>query len=166
MDKIGPYQIVEVVHRGPQPLFRARAKDGHEVAIKAVPVAELTPETRERFTREAETCRRLEHPNLIRVFEMGEADGMLFQAMEMLEGADLGKVMAEGRQLHLGRAARHHGAGLRAACNTRTSISWCIATSSPPISSWKPRGVCVCWISVWCAWRIRNSPRSAPRWAR
>ena len=28
---------------------------------------------------------------------MGEADGMLFQAMEMLEGADLGKVMAEGR---------------------------------------------------------------------
>jgi serine/threonine protein kinase len=52
---------------------------------------------RERFTREAETCRGLEHPNLIRVFEMGEADGMLFQAMEMLEGADLGKVMAEGR---------------------------------------------------------------------
>jgi len=97
MDKIGPYQIVEVIHRGPQPLFRARGKDGHEVAIKAVPIAELTPETRERFTREADTCRRLEHPNLIRVFEMGEADGMLFQAMEILEGADLGKVMAEGR---------------------------------------------------------------------
>ena len=96
-DKIGPYQIVEIIHRGPQPLFRARAKDGHEVALKAVPVANLTPETRERFTREAETCRGLEHPNLIRVFEMGEADGMLFQAMEMLEGADLGKVMSEGR---------------------------------------------------------------------
>ena len=96
-DKIGPFQIVEIIHRGPQPLFRARAKDGHEVAIKAVPVANLTPETRERFTREAETCRGLEHPNLIRVFEMGEADGMLFQAMEMLEGADLGKVMSEGR---------------------------------------------------------------------
>jgi serine/threonine-protein kinase len=97
MDKIGPFQIVEVIHRGPQPLFRARAKDGREVAIKAVPVANLTPETRERFTREAETCRGLEHPNLIRVYEMGEADGMLFQAMEMLEGADLGKVMSEGR---------------------------------------------------------------------
>jgi len=91
-DKIGPFQIVEIIHRGPQPLFRARAKDGHEVALKAVPVANLTAETRERFTREAQTCRGLEHPNLIRVFEMGEADGMLFQAMEMLEGADLGKV--------------------------------------------------------------------------
>jgi serine/threonine-protein kinase len=99
MDKIGPFQIVEIIHRGPQPLFRARARDGREVAIKAVPVANLTPETRERFTREAETCRGLEHPNLIRVYEMGEADGMLFQAMEMLEGADLGKVMSEGRHL-------------------------------------------------------------------
>ncbi len=97
MDKIGPYQIIEIIHRGPQPLFRARATDGREVAIKAIPVAELTAETRERFTREALTCRGLSHPNLIRVFEMGESDGMLFQAMEMLEGADLGKVMAEGR---------------------------------------------------------------------
>jgi serine/threonine protein kinase len=97
MDKIGSFQIVEIIHRGPQPLFRARARDGHEVAIKAIPVANLTAETRERFTREAETCRGLEHPNLIRVFEMGEADGMLFQAMEMLEGADLGKVMSDGR---------------------------------------------------------------------
>src|SRR2546421_3627457 len=91
MDKIGPFQIVEIIHRGPQQLFRARGKDGHDVAIKALPVAGLTPEARECFTREAETCRGLDHPNLVRVFETGEADGMLFQAMEMLEGADLGK---------------------------------------------------------------------------
>ncbi len=97
MDKIGPYQIIEIIHRGPQQLFRARGKDGGEVAIKAIPVAGLAPESRERFTREALTCRGLTHPNLICVYEMGEADGMLFQAMEMLEGADLGKVMAEGR---------------------------------------------------------------------
>ena len=98
MTKIGPFEIIDVIHRGPQQLFRARMKDGREVAIKAVPVVELNEETRERFTREAETCRTLDHPNLIRVFEMGEADGMLYQAMEMLEGADLGKVMAEGRE--------------------------------------------------------------------
>ena len=97
MDKIGPFQILETLHRGPQPLFRARGKDGQEVAVKAIPVANLTPEMRERFTREAETCRTLDHPNLIRVFETGEADGILYQAMELLDGADLGKVMAEGR---------------------------------------------------------------------
>src|SRR3954469_466648 len=98
MDKIGPYQILETLHRGPQPLYKAKTKDGPVVALKGTPVAGLTPEARERFTREAATCRPLEHPNLVRVFEMGEADGMLYQAMELLEGADLGKVMAEGRR--------------------------------------------------------------------
>jgi eukaryotic-like serine/threonine-protein kinase len=97
MDKIGAYQIVETLHRGAQPLFKARAKDGQMVALKALPVAALSAEMRERFTREAETCRKLDHPNLVRVFDMGEADGMLYQAMELLEGADLGKVMAENR---------------------------------------------------------------------
>ena len=97
MDKIGPYQILETLHRGAQPLFKAKAKDGQLVAIKALPIAALSEEARERFMREAETCRKLDHPNLVRVFDMGEADGMLYQAMELLEGADLGKVMAENR---------------------------------------------------------------------
>jgi serine/threonine-protein kinase len=97
MDKIGPYQILETLHRGPQPLFKVKAADGRLLAVKAIPVAGLSEEARQRFTREAETCRTMQHPNLIRVFEMGEADGMLYQAMELLEGADLGKVMAEGR---------------------------------------------------------------------
>jgi serine/threonine-protein kinase len=99
MDKIGPFQIVEIIHRGPQPLFRARGKEGKEVAIKAVSVAGLTEEMRERFMREAEISRGLDHPNVIRVVDAGEADGMLYQAMELLEGADLRKVMSENRPL-------------------------------------------------------------------
>src|SRR5215831_4084081 len=66
MDKIGTYQIVEEMHRGPQPLYRAKAADGRVVALKATPVANLTPEMRERFLREAETCRTLDHANVIR----------------------------------------------------------------------------------------------------
>jgi hypothetical protein len=97
MEKIGPYQIIETIHQGPQPLFKVKAADGRVLAVKAIPVEGLSPEARERFTREAETCRALDHPNLTRVFEVGEADGMLYQAMELLEGADLGKVMGEGR---------------------------------------------------------------------
>jgi serine/threonine protein kinase len=95
MDKIGPYQILETVRRGA--LYRAKGKDGNEVALKAVAVAGLTPEARERFTREAEICRSLDHPNLVKVFDAGEADGYLYQAMEMLQGADLSKVLAENR---------------------------------------------------------------------
>jgi serine/threonine protein kinase len=97
MDKIGPYQIIETIHQGPQPLFKVKAADGRVLAVKAIPVDGLSAEARERFTREAETCRGLDHPNLTRVFEVGEANGMLYQAMELLEGADLGKVMGEGR---------------------------------------------------------------------
>src|SRR5262249_3713417 len=88
---------LESVHRGPQPLYRAKSKDGKEVALKAVAVANLSEEARERFKREAETCRALDHPNVVRMFDAGEADGYLYQAMEMLEGADLGKVMGENR---------------------------------------------------------------------
>jgi serine/threonine protein kinase len=98
MDKIGPYHILEPLFRGPRPMYRAKAADGTLVALKTIPVAGLSEEARERFAREAETCRTLDHPNLIRVFETGEADGFLYQAMELLEGADLNKVLAEGRE--------------------------------------------------------------------
>lgn len=98
MDKIGTYQILEILHRGAQPLYRAKAKDGREVAIKAIPAAGIAPETRERFLREAETAKTLDHPNLVRVFEAGETDGVLYQAMELLVGSDMNKVMAEGRK--------------------------------------------------------------------
>src|ERR1041384_2441776 len=98
MDKIGPYEILEILHQGAQSLYRAKAKDGRVVAVKTIPVATLTEEMRERFEREAEISRTLEHPNLIHVFETGEADGMLYQAMELLEGSDLGKVMTGGQR--------------------------------------------------------------------
>jgi len=99
MDKIGPYQILDTIHRGPQPLFKVKAADGRLLALKAIPLEGLSAEARERFTREAETCRELDHPNVIRAFEIGEADGMLYQAMELLEGADLGKVLGEARPM-------------------------------------------------------------------
>jgi serine/threonine protein kinase/predicted nucleic acid-binding Zn ribbon protein len=98
MDKIGTYQILEVLHRGPQPLYRAKAADGRVVALKAAPAADANAESRERFAREGETCRALDHPHVVRVLDVGEADGMMYQAMEMLDGVDLGKVMAEGRE--------------------------------------------------------------------
>jgi serine/threonine-protein kinase len=98
MDKIGPYQVLEVLHAAPHMFCRAKGKDGKEVALKAIPVSGLSQESRERFTREAETCRTLDHPNIVKIFASGEGDGYLYQAMAMLEGADLSSVLAEGRQ--------------------------------------------------------------------
>src|SRR5437899_5163117 len=97
MDKIGPYQILEILHRGPQPLYKVKAADGRVLAVKAAPVADSSAESKERFLREAEICKSLNHPHVVRVIEAGEAEGQLYQAMELLDGADLGRVMGEGR---------------------------------------------------------------------
>ncbi|HET7540537.1 MAG TPA: protein kinase, partial [Polyangiaceae bacterium] len=48
------------------------------------------PQFAERFSREAKAASRLDHPNSIRVFDFGqEPDGLLYLAMEYVEGCDL-----------------------------------------------------------------------------
>ena len=95
MDKIGAYQILEIVHRGPQPLYRAKAADGRVVALKVIPVAGLSPESRERFLRETETCRTLDHPNLVRVYDSGDVWVLRFAA----QGKEGGEVRVTRAQL-------------------------------------------------------------------
>ena len=46
-------------------------------------------ETRERFYREAKIAGRLQHRNLISVYDMGEDEGRLFMVMELLQGDTL-----------------------------------------------------------------------------
>ena len=57
----------------------------------------LTEENKRRFLREARSVARLQHPNIITVFEFGEVDGKPFIAMELLEGVGLGEAVAAGR---------------------------------------------------------------------
>ena len=99
MEKIGPYQIVDVLHGGPRRLYRVRAADGRLLALKTIEVAGLTADARERFDREAAICKQLDHPNLVKVYDSGEDAGVLYLAMDLLEGADLSKVLAERRPL-------------------------------------------------------------------
>jgi serine/threonine-protein kinase len=97
--KIGTYEIVDTLRGGPRPVYRARSSSGAMVALKTAPVQELDEDGRQRFLREAEICSALEHPNLVRVVDSGEAGGVLFQATELLEGADLRTVLVEKRSL-------------------------------------------------------------------
>lgn len=57
----------------------------------------LTDEDKRRFLREARSVARLQHPNIITVFEFGEVDGKPFIAMELLEGTSLCDAVAAGR---------------------------------------------------------------------
>jgi serine/threonine-protein kinase len=49
------------------------------------------------FEREAGIAARLEHPNLVRTYEVGVADGELFLAMEYVHGAPLSELRARER---------------------------------------------------------------------
>jgi serine/threonine protein kinase len=73
------------------------AKDvlsGHEVAVKTMVLsgtfeAEQLADIKSRFFREAEIVARMEHPNIVTVYEMGEEEGIAYISMEFIKGGDL-----------------------------------------------------------------------------
>ncbi len=69
------------------------------VAIKAVPIAQLRQDgtdAESRFLREAQSAGRLSHPNIVTIYDVGEADGLAYIAMEYLPGATLRDLMDKG----------------------------------------------------------------------
>ncbi len=96
IQRIGSYEILGVLESGTQTIYQARGADGRAVALKTLRVADASSELRQRFEREAEICAYLDCPNLVGVYDSGEADGILYQARELLEGKTLATALAEG----------------------------------------------------------------------
>ncbi len=79
---------------------------GRKVALKVLPPDLADSEDfRHRFERESRLAASLDHPHVIPIFESGEADGVLFIAMRLVEGTDLATLIADGGPLALDRAA-------------------------------------------------------------
>ncbi len=71
---------------------------GRYVAIKVIETSlRADSEYALRFEREAQAIARLEHPNIVRLYRYGEAHGVLYMAMQYVEGADLGFVLNDYR---------------------------------------------------------------------
>jgi serine/threonine protein kinase/WD40 repeat protein len=94
--KFGKFEIErELGHGAMGEVYLARDPIlDRRVALKTVTPALLTsPETLKRFQREARAAARLQHPNIVTIFEVGEVDGTHYIAMELVEGVDLGEAM-------------------------------------------------------------------------
>lgn len=85
-------------------------KEQRRVAVKLIiPQNEesLTRELRQRLLREAGACAKLQHPNIIQVYEVGETDsGDAYMVLELLEGQALGDLLKQKRRLDPKLAAR------------------------------------------------------------
>lgn len=86
-------------------VYRARdEKLGERVALKVVRDAHLaSPSMLERFRREVTTARRIHHPNVVRIHDLGEAEGVLFISMEYVDGESLRSVFERYGRLPLER---------------------------------------------------------------
>ena len=77
------------------------------VALKTVtPALVSSKDTLARFRREARAAARLQHPNIVTIFEVGEVEGTHYIAMELVEGIDLGEAMSPADRFTLEQKIR------------------------------------------------------------
>ena len=99
-EQIGKYKILGEIGQGAMGVVY-KAHDpilNREVAIKTISASlGSDDDLRKRFHREAQAAARLNHPNIITVFDFGEEHGKIYMAMELLEGTDLKDVMSSGQ---------------------------------------------------------------------
>ncbi|MGH9780011.1 MAG: serine/threonine protein kinase, partial [Candidatus Acidiferrales bacterium] len=83
--KIGKYEVLEELGRGAMGVVY-KARDpfiGRLVALKTISPGLLdNPELLKRFYREAQAAGGLQHPNIVIIYDLGEADGLPYIAME------------------------------------------------------------------------------------
>ncbi|HTS11861.1 MAG TPA: serine/threonine-protein kinase [Candidatus Limnocylindrales bacterium] len=115
------YRIVALLGKGGMgEVYRAEdLRLTQTVALKFLPDAMLQDESaRERFHQEVRLAREIAHPNVCRVFDIGETDGRLFLTMEYVDGEDLASLLRRIGQLPQSKGldiARQLCAGLAAA---------------------------------------------------
>src|SRR5687768_13658707 len=96
------YEVLEELGRGGMALvYRARELQlEREVAVKVLPFTfSFDADVVERFQREARTSARLEHPNIISIYRVGQAGRVIYFVMKYLRGGSLSAILGERRRL-------------------------------------------------------------------
>ena len=97
--RLGPYEIMAPLGAGGMgEVYRAKdTRLGREVAIKVLPARfSSSPESRERFEREARAISSLNHARICTLHDVGHQDGVDFLVMEYLEGESLAEKLRKG----------------------------------------------------------------------
>jgi len=98
-ERFGKYLIVgELAVGGMAEVFLGvqRGPEGFQKAVvikRVLPAYNSNPSFVQMFVDEARLAARLEHPNIVRTYEFGEADGQYFTTMEYLPGEDLARTL-------------------------------------------------------------------------
>lgn len=109
---LGRYQVEKELGKGAMGVvYQGRdPKIGRVVAIKTMALSQEfegdeLADARERFFREAETAGRLQHQNIVTIFDAGEEHDLAYIAMEFLKGRDLVDACKDGQLLPPARVA-------------------------------------------------------------
>ncbi len=94
--KLGPYEIQSPLGSGGMgEVYRAiQSSLGRQVAIKVLPAEKVAdPERKQRFVQEAKSASSLNHPNIITIYDIGQAEGIDFISMELVSGKALDRLI-------------------------------------------------------------------------
>jgi serine/threonine-protein kinase len=97
-ESIGKYRIQGVLGRGAMGIVYRGRDDSldRDVAVKVLAASDADADVRARFEREAKAVARLQHPNIVTIYELGEHQGSPYMAMELLDGLDLQQALQAG----------------------------------------------------------------------
>jgi serine/threonine protein kinase len=97
-ERIGRYQILGELGQGAMgTVYRGRDEMlDRDVAVKVMSKGLADADARARFLREARAAARLQHPNIVVIYELGDHEGAPFMALELLEGVDLQRAIDSG----------------------------------------------------------------------
>lgn len=106
-DLFGRFQIVERIHTGVVgELYKAYDPDRDEIVALKMLKGELSyePEVVERFEREAKVAKNLDHPNIIKIYDIGCDDNCHYFSMKFINGPSLRKILEEEGSLSIEKA--------------------------------------------------------------
>ncbi len=104
----GRYDLLELLGAGGMgEVYRARDRELDELVALKVLRADLArdPELVARFRHEVKLARRVTHANVARTFELGQADGVMFCTMQLIDGESLLHRLARERRIPVAEAA-------------------------------------------------------------